>query len=262
MAGGDGKPGATPPRRGKAGTKRASGCRTHPARTPFPARPRAICPCLAARGRCQGSAPGPTAGAGGGSRCAHGQGCAATLLPGIAEGGTSPARVCRGLPRECRACRVPRGGFSGPLPPCPPCCLGPSSASSCGQRGCASARDVPREGTLIFSWHGATQSQAESGGEAEPRARKEAQGRKLRGYLSVPSSCPQRPVGRCHPHTPAGPGAGQGRAAGTRCCVSPRHRGYIGAPLLWEKRAPGAIPKCHTLLPVHLPVSPARAGHG
>lgn len=120
---------------------------------------------------------------------------------------------------SCQGVQLPAlGGLLGPPAPLPFLLPGPSSASSSSQRGCASARDVPREGTLIFSWHGATQSQAESGGEAEPRARREAQGRRLRGYLFVPSSCPQRPVGRCHPHgSRARSGAGQ-RSGHTALC--------------------------------------------
>lgn len=157
----------------------------------------------------------------GGSRCAHGQGRAAVLpleeplLPG------------------CAAAH-PRGLLVPPAP-LPFLLPGPSSASSSSQRGCASARDVPREGTLIFSWHRATQSQAESGGEAEPRARTEAQGRRLRGYLCVPSSCPQQSVGQCHPHgSRARSGAGQRRGHTALC--QPQAQGlHRGPTALGEK---------------------------
>lgn len=203
------------------GTKRASGCHTHPARTPFPARPRAICPCLAARGHCQGSAPGPTAGPGGG----HGVPMARAVLPS-----------CPWRNLSCQGVQLPTlGGLLVPPAPLPFLLPGPSSASSSSQRGCASARDVPREGTLIFYWHGATQSQAESGGEAEPRARTEAQGRRLRGYLCVPSSCPQQSVGQCHPHgSRARSGAGQRRGHTALC--QPQAQGlHRGPTALGEK---------------------------
>lgn len=165
-----------------------------------------------------------------------------------APGGTSPARVC-----SC----PPWGGFLALLPPCPSCCLVPALPAAAASAAVPAREMSPGRGHQFSAGTGPHRARRRAEGRLSQERGERHRGGGSGGICLSPAPVPSGWWDGAIP-TAAGPGVGQGSAAGTRRCVSPRHRGYIGTPLPWEKKAPGAVPKCHTLLPV----PPARAAHG